>query len=132
LNFSNLLFVKAAEPCQLVDGAIKGMISSLDDPYSSYMDPQEGKSFEETISLTFKIWSFGLTPAFSAGDPLIGDTIRMLPSFSSKGLNVNEAVALIRGKKGTNVKLVLHRAGVGDLNHLQDLVIRFNPRFFCG
>lgn len=35
---------------------------------------------------------------------------------SVKGLNVNEAVALIRGKKGTNVKLVLHRAGVGDLN----------------
>ncbi|MCI4140370.1 peptidase S41, partial [Bacillus vallismortis] len=35
---------------------------------------------------------------------------------SVKGMNVNEGVALIRGKKGTKVKLELYRAGVGHID----------------
>lgn len=35
---------------------------------------------------------------------------------SVKGKNVNEATAMIRGKKGTNVKLVLNREGVGQID----------------
>lgn len=123
-------YYQKTDDSKLVDGAIKGMISSLDDPYSSYMDPQEGKSFEETISASFE--GIGAQVEEKDGSILIVSPIKGSPAEkagvkpndqilkvngkSVKGLNVNEAVALIRGKKGTNVKLVLHRAGVGDLN----------------
>ncbi|WP_045511259.1 S41 family peptidase [Bacillus amyloliquefaciens] len=123
-------YYQKTDDSKLVDGAIKGMISSLDDPYSSYMDPQEGKSFGETISASFE--GIGAQVEEKDGNILIvspikgspaekagikpNDQILKVDGKSVKGLNVSEAVALIRGKKGTNVKLVLHRAGVGDLN----------------
>lgn len=39
---------------KLVDGAINGMIKSLDDPYSAYMDKKEASSFHESISSSFE------------------------------------------------------------------------------
>lgn len=44
------------------------------------------------------------------------DQIIKVNGKSVKGMNVNEAVALIRGKKGTKVKLELNRAGVGNID----------------
>lgn len=115
---------------KLVDGAIKGMIQSLDDPYSTYMDQEQAKSFDETISASFE--GIGAQVEEKDGEILIVSPIKGSPAEkagikprdqiikvngkSVKGMNVNEAVALIRGKKGTKVKLELNRAGVGNID----------------
>ncbi|MCS4324040.1 carboxy-terminal processing protease CtpA [Bacillus subtilis] len=110
---------------KLVDGAIKGMIQSLDDPYSTYMDQEQAKSFDETISASFE--GIGAQVEILIVSPIKGspaekagikprDQIIKVNGKSVKGMNVNEAVALIRGKKGTKVKLELNRAGVGNID----------------
>lgn len=38
----------------MVEGAVKGMVESLDDPYTSYMDLKESEGFEENISSSFE------------------------------------------------------------------------------
>lgn len=107
---------------KLVDGAIKGMIQSLDDPYSTYMDQEQAKSFDETISASFE--GIGAQVEEKDGEILIVSPIKGSPAEkagikprdqiikvngkSVKGMNVNEAVALIRGKKGTKVKLACY------------------------
>ena len=40
-------FAKVDEE-KLIDGAINGMVDSLDDPYSDYMDKKEAKSFDDS------------------------------------------------------------------------------------
>ena len=49
-------FYQATNQEKLVDGAIKGMLQSLDDPYSTYMDQEEAKGFNENISSSFEVW----------------------------------------------------------------------------
>ncbi|MCY7541207.1 PDZ domain-containing protein, partial [Bacillus pumilus] len=123
-------YYKKTDDDKLVDGAIKGMIESLDDPYSTYMNQEEGKSFEESISSSFE--GIGAQVEEKDGEILIVSPIKGSPAEkagvkpkdqivevngkSVKGMNVNEAVALIRGKKGSKVKLVLNRAGVGEID----------------
>ncbi|MFN2745720.1 S41 family peptidase [Bacillus sp. z60-18] len=115
---------------KLTDGAIKGMLEALDDPYSTYMDKKEATSFEESITSSFEgigaqveekngqiliVAPIKGSPAEKAGlKP--HDEIQKVDGKSVKGKTVNEAVAMIRGKKGTEVKLVLNREGVGQID----------------
>ena len=47
-------YYKDIDDENLVNGAIEGMIKGLDDPYSTYMDQKEAKSFNESISSSFE------------------------------------------------------------------------------
>lgn len=47
-------YYQNADDEKLTDGAIKGMLGALDDPYSTYMDKKEAKSFEESITSSFE------------------------------------------------------------------------------
>ncbi|ALC81319.1 MULTISPECIES: S41 family peptidase [Bacillus] len=114
---------------KLVDGAIKGMVEALGDPYSTYMDQEEASGFQQNISSSFE--GIGAQVEEKNGQilivaPLKGspaeeaglkphDQILKVDDKSVEGMNVNEAVTHIRGEKGTNVKLVLNRAGVGQV-----------------
>lgn len=114
---------------KLIDGAINGMIDSLDDPYSDYMDKEEAKSFDETISSSFNgigaeiqeqdgnimvISPIKDSPAEKAGlKP--NDKILTVDGKSIQGMSANEAVLLIRGDKGTTVKLTIQRPGVEEI-----------------
>lgn len=114
---------------KLIDGAINGMIDSLDDPYSDYMDKKEAKSFDETISSSFNgigaeiqeqdgnimvISPIKDSPAEKAGlKP--NDKILTVDGKSIQGMSANEAVLLIRGDKGTAVKLTIQRPGVEEI-----------------
>ncbi len=106
-------------------GAISGMTASFGDPYTVYMPPQEAKSFAETISGEFGgvgmeigikdkvltvIAPLKGTPAERAGI-MAGDAILTIDGKSTDGLSTDEAVKLIRGKKGTSVIFKIMREG---------------------
>lgn len=106
-------------------GAIKGMVDSLNDPYSTFFDPEESKQFTETVEGEFvgvgmevgikdKILTVVAplkgTPAERAGIRP-GDKILKIDDHKSDDLTVEQAVKFIRGEKGTTVTLTLYREG---------------------
>jgi carboxyl-terminal processing protease len=110
---------------QRVYGAIKGLVSSLDDPYSVYFPPQDSKDFHDTISGSFEgigmevgikdklltvIAPLKDTPSEKAGIKA-GDKIIKIDTTSTNDMSVDKAVELIRGVAGTVVKLTIFREG---------------------
>src|SRR3989344_1220541 len=104
-------------------GAISGLVESLGDPYSVFMDQEETKSFKEEISGSFSgvgmevgiknnvltvIAPLKDTPAYRAGI-IAGDKILKIGEKDTTDMTIEEAIKLIRGKKGTEVTLfILH------------------------
>lgn len=108
-----------------VYGAIKGLIDSFDDPYTTFFDPEETKLFEEDIAGNFSgvgmevgmrdkvltvIAPLKDTPAFRAGI-LAGDKILKIDDTPTGEMSTEKAVTLIRGEKGTEVSLTIFREG---------------------
>lgn len=109
-------------------GAISGLTASLKDPYTVFFPPEESKMFESEISGNFEgvgmeigvkddvltvIAPLKGTPAERAGI-LPGDKVLKIDDEVSANLRVDQAVRLIRGKKGTVVRLTLFREGKRD------------------
>ncbi len=106
-------------------GSIRGLVASLNDPYSEFFTPAENNSFEETINGNFGgigaelgikdgvltiIAPLKNTPAIRAGlEP--GDKILMINASSTDGMTTDQAVKLIRGVVKTEVKLTIMREG---------------------
>ena len=113
---------------KLINGAINGMVESLDDPYSDYMDESEAKSFHDSISSSFEgigaeiqeqdgfimiVSPIKDAPAEKAGlKP--NDKVISVDGKSIQGMSATEAVMLIRGEKGTTVKLTIQRPGMDE------------------
>ncbi len=110
---------------KLIYGAIKGMLAATGDPYSTFFDPEENKAFTEDLEGSFDGIGAELgvkdsiltvvaplegSPAEKAG-LRAGDKILKIDERATSDMNVYEAVNLIRGKKGTVVKLTIFRAG---------------------
>jgi len=119
-------YYQKVERKELMDGAISGMLSSLDDPYSVYMEEEVAQNFSESIEGSFTGIGAEVTmesskivvvspikgsPAERAG-LLAKDVLLSVNGESLDGLNLQEAVAKIRGPKGTKAKLQIMRAGV--------------------
>ncbi|HBV01560.1 MAG TPA: peptidase S41 [Candidatus Taylorbacteria bacterium] len=109
-------------------GAIEGLTASLKDPYTVFFPPEESKLFESEINGSFEgigmeigikddvltvIAPLKGTPAERAGI-LPGDKILKINDEASASLRVDQAVKLIRGKKGTEVRLTVLREGRPD------------------
>jgi carboxyl-terminal processing protease len=107
-----------------VYGAIQGLTDSLGDPYTVFFPPEEAKAFEEEISGNFEGvgMEIGLkediltviaplkgTPAESAGIKA-GDKILKIDNTLTSGMSTDEAIKLIRGKKGTIVTFTIERS----------------------
>ncbi|AOX00847.1 peptidase S41 [Moorena producens PAL-8-15-08-1] len=105
--------------------AIREMLEPLDDPYTRFMDPEEFKNMQ--IDTSGELTGVGIqialdeetkklmvispiedTPAFKAGI-LAKDIIIKIDGKSTEGMDVNDAVQLIRGKPGTSVTLTIQR-----------------------
>ena len=108
-----------------VDGAIKGLVESLDDPYSAYLNNKEYLQLEEDLNGKFEGIGAVLTqkddkvivvepiedsPAIRAG-LLKDDHIIAVDGSSVSGETLEEIVNKIRGPKGTEVTLTVVRAG---------------------
>src|SRR5699024_10186719 len=112
-------YVEEVEGKDLIEGAIQGMLSTLDDPYSTYMDEEDMGNFNEQIESSFQgigaevsmvegkvtiIAPIKDSPAEKAGlKP--NDQILEVDGEDIKGLDLNEAVEKIRGEKGSKVTL---------------------------
>ena len=109
------------DPQAVSDGAIKGMLDALDDPYAAFFTPeqyrvanQDLKGYFEGIGAQVGIRNGHITilapmpgtPAERAGI-LPGDVILEIEGQSTEGISLMEAVNLIRGPKGTVVNLVV-------------------------
>jgi carboxyl-terminal processing protease len=113
---------------ELVEGAIQGMLKTLNDPYSVYMNAETASQFNDALDSSFEgigaevtmmdgklliVAPFKNSPAEEAGlKP--NDRIVKIDGSSIEGLDLYEATLKIRGKKGTNVKLEVLREGVSD------------------
>lgn len=121
-------YYKDVDSDDLVNGAIDGMFTALDDPYSDYMNEEEASSFHESISSSFEgigaeiqqmddnivvVSPIKGSPAEEAGIKP-NDIIVSVDGESLQGMSSSEAVLLIRGEKGTTVELEIERAGSDD------------------
>jgi len=108
-----------------VYGSISGLAGALKDPYTVFFPPVESKKFQEDIKGSFGgigaeigmknnflviIAPLKGSPAEKAGIRA-GDKILKVDEKETDGVNVNEAVSLIRGEIGTKVALLIYREG---------------------
>ena len=128
-------YVEEPEAQQLVYGALKGMLATLD-PYSQFLDPDaynelkvdtQGKFGGLGIEITIKdelltiISPIDDTPAFKAGlQP--GDRIVKIDGELTRGITLLEAVKKLRGKPHTSVTLTIFREQNGE-NQMKDFAL---------
>lgn len=113
---------------QMVHGAIKGMVASINDPYTVYMTPEETKEFDQSLNgqlegigceLTVKeknlvvVSPLKNSPAEEAGlQP--GDIVYKIDGEITAEMTLFDAIMKIRGEKGTKVVLTIIREGVDE------------------
>ncbi len=117
-------YVEEVSDRKLLESAIKGMLSDLD-PHSTYLAPKDYEQLEESTSGEFGglgievgmengfvkvIAPIDDTPAQKAGVQA-GDLIIKLGEKPVKGMSLEEAVKLMRGKPGTVLTLTIMRDG---------------------
>src|SRR5690625_5257837 len=121
----NKHYFEEVDQDELIEGAIQGMLDTLDDPYSSYMNEEAMERFNEQIQSSFQ----GIGAEVSMIDDIVtiiapikdspaeraglrpNDQILKVDDESLDGLDLNEAVERIRGEKGTEVVLLVQRKG---------------------
>lgn len=111
-----------------VYGAIKGMLASFGDPYTTFFDPKENKEFQDQIAGEFGgigvemaqkegvltvVAPLKDTPAYKAGI-LAGDKIVKIDDHVSVNMTTDEAITFIRGAAGTKVVITVVRAGLDE------------------
>lgn len=109
----------------LVNGAVSGMVNSLGDPYTVFLNPDELKQFEEGIDGLFEgigaeigmknnviiiIAPLENSPAQRAGLKA-GDKILKIGDSATIDMTIEQAVEKIRGPKATTVSLLVSREG---------------------
>lgn len=116
-------YYRDVEPAELQDDAIRGMLSGLEEAYTTYMSPEEyerfrehsggqysgvGMSVEEKNGLVTVVATFEGSPAGQAGiEP--GDIITAVDRESVRGKTLEEVVTLIKGPEGSTVDMEVYR-----------------------
>jgi carboxyl-terminal processing protease len=118
-------FYKPVDERKLDDASLKGIVESLDDPYSHYLTPKEAKQFTEDVSGHFEgvgmnveqnrrglkvLRVFDGSPAEDAGIRR-GDFILAVNGHSIAGVNSEIATNRIKGPAGTSVELRVFSPG---------------------
>jgi carboxyl-terminal processing protease len=117
-------YVESVEDRDLLENAIRGMLTGLD-PHSSYLDTDQFKELQ--VGTTGQFGGLGIevgmedgfvkviapiddTPAERAGVKA-GDLVIRLDDTPVKGMTLSEAVKVMRGKPGTDIELTIVREG---------------------
>ncbi len=125
---------------EIVYGAIEGMTKSLGDSYTTFFNPTDAKKFQDDLSGSFEgigaeigirkdqltiVAPLKNTPAEKTGlKP--GDIVVQIDGTSAVDMTTDNAVNLIRGKRGTNVVLTIYRDGwqeTKDITITRDTII---------
>jgi carboxyl-terminal processing protease len=118
-------YVVDVDDKELIENAIRGMLSGLD-PHSAYLDAEEFTELQ--VGTTGQFGGLGIevgmengfvkviapiddTPAQRAGVKA-GDLVIRLDDTPVKGMTLNEAVKIMRGKPGSDIELTIVREGV--------------------
>ena len=118
-------YVVDVDDKELIENAIRGMLSGLD-PHSSYLDAEEFTELQ--VGTTGQFGGLGIevgmedgfvkviapiddTPAQRAGVQA-GDLVIRLDDTPVKGMSLNEAVKIMRGKPGSTIVLTIVREGL--------------------
>lgn len=118
-------YTQPLDPNMLVEGAITGMLESLEDPNTAYLSPADQESAEQQMDQEFEgigaevqsedgnitiVAPFEGSPAAKAGlRPR--DIIRSADGVELTDMDIAEAAALVRGPAGTSVTLEIERDG---------------------
>ena len=118
-------FYKPVDEGKLDDASLKGIVESLDDPYSHYLTPKEARQFNEDVSGHFEgvgmnveqerrglkvLRVFEDSPAEGARIRR-GDLILAVNGRSIAGVNSEVATSRIKGPSGTTVELRVFTPG---------------------
>ena len=122
-------YVDDVDPEVLYRGAMEGMLNSLGDPHTTYLDLSQQRSITDTTSGQFG--GVGLTitktdyievtnplegtPGWKAGIK-IGDKIIKIEDTDTKDLILEDAVSLLRGEPGTDVEITVRRGDSMEFN----------------
>jgi carboxyl-terminal processing protease len=116
-------YVEEVDPQVMVDGALKGLFESLDDPHSAYLTAEEMRDLDDTT--TGRFGGVGLiiskvergvevispiedTPAYRAGVNA-GDIIVAVDGESVVDLDIDEVLSVLRGAPGSPVTMTILR-----------------------
>ncbi len=140
INLIQQRFMFSPDRNKLLDGAIQGMVESLEDPYSVYKSEEEAESFTDALQGAFT--GIGADLRIDNGAVVVEAPIRGSPAEraglqprdilmsvngeSLHGLTLSEAVAKIRGPKGTKAKLKVQRDGAAEPLDLELVRDRIN------
>jgi carboxyl-terminal processing protease len=115
----------ALDPSKLTHGAIRGMLESLGDPHTVFLDPQHSELTDAELRGSFEgigiqvdlvdgrlkvVAPLDGSPSEKAG-LRAGDFISQVNGQDLSGLNLTEAVNLIRGPRDSSVRLLVQREG---------------------
>jgi carboxyl-terminal processing protease len=114
---------------QMTYGAIRGVLGTLDDDFTSFIEPEIAEILRQDATGSFEgigalvrindedrleiVRPFAEQPAAEAGVQA-GDIVTHVDGDSIAGLGIYEAISLIRGPAGSSVTLTLERQGVAD------------------
>lgn len=119
---------------ELFYGSLKGLVASLGDPYSVFLDPKTTSEFNQELSGSFEgigaeiglregqltiVAPLDNSPAQKAGLHA-GDKVMAIDGFDTTGISIEYAVSIIRGPQSSQVTLTVVR---DDPVELQDIVI---------
>lgn len=121
-----LNYVGEVKRSELVEGALKGMMDSLEDPHSAYLKEEQSSELNDEIAGSFEGIGATLgkkdnqlkvmeTPVEGSpaekGGLKVNDTILKIDDQPIEEENLSESVKRIRGKKGSKVQLTIDREG---------------------
>jgi carboxyl-terminal processing protease len=136
---SNYVGKDTVDTGKMASGAIKGMVDTLGDQYTVFMDAETNQAFSDEIGGKFEgigayiemkenrdiaiVAPIKDSPAFKAGVKA-GDIVRKVDDFDTKDATLQETVRRIKGPKGTKVGLTLERNGqTVNLEVVRDVVV---------
>jgi carboxyl-terminal processing protease len=113
---------------EMVYGAVSGLVSAVGDPYTAFMTPKDTKEFDDSLAGTLE--GIGAQLDLRSGQVVVVAPLKGSPADKAglqpqdiilsandkdlNGLSLEDVVGLIRGPKGSTVKLLIFRKGASD------------------